>query len=180
MANALTNDSLQQKMDKLLTAVVNNDQQIFDALLANDSLQQKTNMLFTTIVNNDQQMFDALLPVADPKLNSSNAIRLAAYYQRWDMVEKLIPISDCKINNSAVLVWAAYHNSRQGFNLLFPHTNLAAAIEILDNPFYDMELDGKDPVDVQDTLRTMESTRQKELLEKSLVGKTAKSAPKKM
>jgi len=148
--------------------------------MTNDSLQQKMDMLLTAVVHNDQQMFDALLPVADPKLNNSNAIRLAAYYQRWDMVEKLIPVSDCKVNNSAVLVWAAYHNSQQGFNLLFPHTNLAAAINILDNPFYEMVLDGKDPVGVQDTLRTMETTRQKQLLEKSLAGTTAKSASKKM
>lgn len=179
MANALTNDNLQQKMDNLLTAVVHDNPE-FVAQLLKDNLQQKTDMLITTIVHNDQKMFDALLPVADPKLNNSKAIGLAAYYQRWDMVEKLLPLSDCKVNNSEVLIWAAYHNSQQGFNLLFPHTNLAAAIEFFDNPFYEMDLDNRNPVDIQETLRTMESARQKELLEKSLVGKTARSAAKKM
>lgn len=180
MSNSLTNDNVQQKMDMLNTALVHNDQQMFDALLANESVQQKTDMLITTIVHNNQKMFDALLPVADPKLDNSNAIGLAAYYQRWDMVEKLIPFSDCKVNNSEVLLWAAFHNSQQGFNLLFPHTNVAAAVEILDNPFYEMDLDNRNPIDMQENLRTMESTRQKELLEKSLGGKPAKSTSKKM
>lgn len=88
--------------------------------ITNKDIQQNTQLLEQASQNGDAVEVKRLIPISDPRVRNSVALRWAAGKGHTEIVELLIPVSDCNTMYSYALRGAAQHGHIECVKLLIP------------------------------------------------------------
>lgn len=88
--------------------------------LCKNNIQQNTNLLIEAANRGDIEGVKCLIPISNPKLNGSEALRTAAASGHSEIVKILIPVSEPQIFNNQSLTIASQNGHIECVKLLIP------------------------------------------------------------